>query len=500
MNRPNESSDGARAATRGRFAAITSQSERTVMLGTILLASTFSAAIGYLLIESLSVDLLSSMLSVPEDCWLNWNMNVGRHCFSDYGPVVTAGLQPNPWEYETSMPWGNYQPVKFTGPGAAMLPHLLFGFPAHLLGVPRLGLLCYLFALTIAVLTPAIWAARGAQGLERVVVFVALGAAAIPVWAVIDRGNSDGFAVPIALVFLVALRRERWLLAAGMVVLAALIKPWFIVLVIALFAARQWKAGGLTLVGALVTNLAAYLLWPRDFPGTIPLSIKNLAGAASTPQALIDMRNVSFGRALLLIPDTLMSLQTGKIPDGFLAGPRPYLGYGVLVVVVVAVVLIGRRIPPVMAGVVMLATATLFPPITYYYYLAFVLPIAAIIVRSPGGPPGIGIFEQFVSDGDRRRHFVGLSVSLAVAFTIVQIALPTPPVRVPIFGQLGVQGIVGTTPIVMTTSIFTPFLWMIACAVILVSYARRPVQKPGNDGAPPREDVPDVAVSTSSHT
>ena len=129
-------------------------------------------------------------------------------------------------------------------PAAAMVPHLLFGLPAYWLGVPRLGLIGYLFALTVAVLTPAVWAARGARGLERVVVFVALGAAAIPAWAVIDRGNSVGFLAPIALVFLVALCRQRWGLVAVMVVLAALIKPQFAVLAVALFAARQWRLGG----------------------------------------------------------------------------------------------------------------------------------------------------------------------------------------------------------------------------------------------------------------
>ena len=157
-----------------------------------------------------------------------------------------------------------------------MMPHLLFGVPAEWLGAPRLGLIGYLLALTIAVLSPALWAARGARGLERVVVFVALGAAAVPVWAVIDRGNSVGFVVPIALVFLVALCRRRWGLVTIMVVLAALVKPQFAVLAVALFTARQWRLGGLALAGVAASNVAAYLLWPRDFPETITQSVHNL--------------------------------------------------------------------------------------------------------------------------------------------------------------------------------------------------------------------------------
>ena len=282
MIRPLKLLHGAGAADRDQSGT----PERTLLLRTILLALLVSAAIGYLLVSS-GVDVWSSMFAVPEDCWLDWDMNIGRHCFSHYPTALSAGLQPNPWVYEMSLPWGNYQPLRIGGPGSAMVPHLLFGFPARLLGAPRLGLIGYLLALTIAVLAPAVWAARGTQSrLGRVVVFLALGAAATPVWAVIDRGNSAGFLVPIALVLLVALQRQRWGLVAIMVVLAALVKPWFVVLAVALFAARQWRWGGLALGGVLISNIAAYLLWPRDFPGTITQSIRNLSSISSSPRRL----------------------------------------------------------------------------------------------------------------------------------------------------------------------------------------------------------------------
>ncbi|AEV70954.1 Protein of unknown function (DUF2029) [Mycolicibacterium rhodesiae NBB3] len=472
------SKGGVRSAARARFARITDLPDRTVMLGAILLGAAVSAGLSYFLAQIFSIDVFSSLLAVPEDCWLDWDLNIGRHCFSDYAQIVPAGLQPNPWTYEFSLPWGDYEPFPLGGPAGEMVPHMLFGFPAHLVGSPRLGLIGYMFALVVAVLSPAVWAARGTHGVERVVVFVALGAAAIPAWAVIDRGNSAGFLVPIALLFLVALSRRQWRLAAIMVVLAALVKPWFVVLVVALFVARQWRWGGLALAGVLVSNVAAYLLWPQDFPKTIMQSINNVSAVASSPGALIDLRNVSFGRALLLLPDTLASLQGGKVPDGFLAGPRSIIGYAILALVVVALLILGRRIPPLMAGIVLLATAALSPPIAYYYYLIFVLPIAAIVVRSPDGSLGTGIFEHFAANRERRR-LVAVSVSLATAFTIVQIALPTPPIPAPIFGQFGARGIIGTTPIVLTTSILAPLLWLIACVVVIISYARRPVHVRG---------------------
>jgi hypothetical protein len=485
MNRPLKVRRGTFTAIRKRLLAVTCQSERTILLGTILLVSAVSALTGYVLNQYFAVDVLSSLTNLPEDCTGNWGSNIGRHCFADYAMVVGVATRPNPWEPYPMFP--PHTPLRIGYVAAGMLPQLLFGLPAKWLGGPRLGLIGYQLALTIAVLSPAFWAARGARGPERVLVLVALGAAAIPAWAVIDRGNSVGFVVPIALVFLVALCRGRWGLVAIMVVLAALIKPQFAVLAIALLAARQWRLGGLAVAGIGISNIAAYLLWPAHFPRTITQSLHNLFFEDnSSPLMLTALRNVSFGRALVLIPDRAELLQTGKIPDGFLAGPRSLAGYAILILVVVAVVSLGRRIPPVMVGIVLLATAALFPPLAMMYYLVFVLPVAAVVVRDPDGPPGAGIFDKLATEGGRRCA-VGIWVSLAAALAIAQIPLPGPIAHTAIPGQIANRGMVDTTVFL------APFLWMIACAVIILSYLRRPIPS-----RPAREAPTETADTTSS--
>ncbi|BBY00463.1 glycosyltransferase family 87 protein [Mycobacterium seoulense] len=487
MNRPTQASRGVVSPIRERLLAVTRQSERTVMLGTVLVASTVSAATGYLLAQCFSVDVLSSLVALPEDCWGDWGTNIGRHCFSDYGMVVGAASRANPWERYPLLPPNPGALIPY--PAAGMMPHLLFGLPARWLGAPMLGLLAYLLALTIAVLSPAVWAARGACGLERAVVFVALGAAAIPAWFVIDRGNSAGFAVPIALVFLVALRRRRWRLVAIMVILAAVVKPQFALLAVVLFAARQWRLGGLALGGIVVSNLAAFLLWPRDFPATIGQWIHNLLHADSSFSMLTDLRNVSFGHSLLLVPDTVKLYQAGgKIPDGFLAGPRSLIGYAILVAVLLSVLAMGRRIPPVMVGILLLATATLFPPMVISYYLVFVLPVAALVVRDPDGPAGAGLFDRLATQASRRRA-VGMCVSVATALSIAQIAVPGPISHPDINGQPTSHGVVGTTVFL------TGLLWLIACAVIIASYLRRPDRSRGEGQLLAREGHPDGAAT-----
>ena len=199
--------------------ALADQSPRTLLIGTVLLVSVVSAVVGYVLTQYYSLDVISSLVSTPDDCILDWGPHLGRHCFGDYQLPLSWGMRPNPWApYPLFFP-PDYQPAHNNYPAAAMLPQMIFGLAGNWLHAPQLGLLGYLLALTIAVLTPAVWAARGARGVERVVVFVVCGAAAIPAWMVIDRGNSVALLAPIGLVFLVALRRERWGLVAIMVVL-----------------------------------------------------------------------------------------------------------------------------------------------------------------------------------------------------------------------------------------------------------------------------------------
>jgi hypothetical protein len=273
------------SGVRARVSTIAAQSERTIMLGAILMVSAVSGAVCFVLTQYFSVDVISSLTYRPIDCFPNWELKVGRHCFNDYGMFVLVGVQPNPWE-----------PFGIDYPAGAMVPSMIFVSPAAWLHAPRLGLFGYLLALTIAQFTPAVWAARGARGLE--LVFVALGAAAVPVWMTIDRGNSVGFVAPIGLVFLVALYRRRWGLVAIVVVLASLVKPQFAVLAVALFAAGQWRMGGIAVAGAVIANLAAYLLWPRDFPGTIAQSIHNALDVTTSFPMLVGIHNVSFANGV----------------------------------------------------------------------------------------------------------------------------------------------------------------------------------------------------------
>jgi hypothetical protein len=292
----------------------------------------------------------------------------------------------------------------------------------------------------------------------------------------IDRGNLVGLVAPIALVFLVALCRRRWGLVAIGVVLAALVKPQYAILVVVLFAARRWRLGGAAVAGLIFTNVAAYLLWPSDFPGTIAQSIHNAVGYTWWGP-ISGWRNVSFANGLYWSTRKAVRFLTGhNMPEGLINPAESLVGYAILVVVVVSVLVLGRRIAPIMAGIVLLAAASLSPPVSWNYYLVFALPVAALVARDPSGPPGSGIFDRLAALGDHRRA-VGICVSLAAAFSIAQIALAGPRIQLTIPAQLGGTGVIGTMTVVPTTALLVPLAWLMACAVIIVSYARRPVPR-----------------------
>ncbi|MFV0493592.1 glycosyltransferase family 87 protein [Mycobacterium sp.] len=443
----------------------------------MLLLTSISFATCLVLSHYFSADVLSSLLYQPYDCLPIQAIKVGRHCFGDYSLPLVLGMEANPWApYPLHLPpeldviYNNYS-------AGAMLPMVAFGAVGKWLGAPLAGMVGYLIALTAACLIPAIWAARGAIGLERIVVFMICGAAAVPVWMTVDRGNAVGFAVPAMLYYLVALCRQRWGLVAAMVILAALIKPQFAVLGCVLFTARQWRMAAIAVAGGVISNVAAYALWPRDFPGTILQSIHNTAQYGSDALLFSD-QNVSFGKGLFTIIDGVEgALNGGMLPDNFLIRPRLLAGSAVLVLVVVALVALGRRIPPVMAGAVLLATASLFPAVSNRYYLVFALPIAALVVRDPDGPPATGIFERLAVVGGRRR-LVGICVSLAAAVTIAQIAIPGPLFHWSIYSPQG--DLWAVVSLVRTTAEFAPILWLVTICVTLVSYALHPAPAIGD--------------------
>jgi len=96
VSRPRELLMGAVAAIRERLSVLGGQSERTILLGTVLLASAVSIVTRFVVTQYLATDVTSALLDEPYDC-LPGDVQVGRHCFGDYALPKHDGMMANPW-------------------------------------------------------------------------------------------------------------------------------------------------------------------------------------------------------------------------------------------------------------------------------------------------------------------------------------------------------------------------------------------------------------------
>ena len=112
-------------ALRQQLWTVALQSERTLLLGTILLALSVSGATGFVLAQYYSVDVLGSLIGDAQECWADWGIHMGRHCFTDYPAVASMADRPDPWEpYWMPAAPEAFRPFRNVYPAAGMLPSL----------------------------------------------------------------------------------------------------------------------------------------------------------------------------------------------------------------------------------------------------------------------------------------------------------------------------------------------------------------------------------------
>ncbi len=420
-------------------------------------------------------DVASSLTYIADDkyCDLSANEGIGIHCFGDYRLVADYVSAPNPWDVIN----GNYNNY----PAGSMLPHAIFRVLGDIVGSPLVGLLGYLTAMLAAMAVPAIWASKGRPLATRIMILALFGVGAVPALMALDRGNSVGFAVPAMLAFLVAMRREKYRTVVVAIVIASLIKPQYLLLVLALIAHRRWRHTAYAIGGAAVANVLAFLTWPQNFPGTIIQSVQNtLRYSADFPLHIDYPANVSLAEGVYVFIQ-----HAGRVVGISNAGQWVFTNSGpvsiaLALAVAAAVVALGRRLPPVIGGSLLLMAASLAPAVSWPYYLVFGLPIAAVLLRDPAGPPAEhgwrGALD--VASFSRLQQLAAFGIVLATAGTVSRVLLPL-RVNAALYAD---QGVIATNGNVI------PTMWLAATALVLIAWAR----------AKPREDAPSESSPEST--
>ena len=340
----------------------------------------------------------------------------------------------------------DYQPLRTQLPGGCNDAESIVRAPSQSGWARRgWGLVGYLFALTIALgFTPRSGRPGGHVVRSAWWCSSRWGAAAIPAWAVIDRGNSVGFLAPIALVFLVSLCRQRWGLVTITVALAALLKPPFVLLAVVLFAARQWRWGGLAVgrdgapqscyLSAMATGLS------EDDPAVDPqpLPIRHFPRSCRSVERLFCAERSYCYRMPSRPPKPGGTYRTAScrstIADRICDPVFSLLSQCWRWVVASLPSWLALRCWPPPHSSPLRSTTT-----TWY---SSCRSRRSVIQDCPDRTPGRGLRLCSQTHGDRRRVRGHLG-KFGGGITIAQIAIPVLLLHIPIFGQLDAKGVVG---------------------------------------------------------
>ncbi|MEI7794541.1 MAG: hypothetical protein WCI83_07840 [Thermoleophilia bacterium] len=326
-----------------------------------------------------------------DDGWCDpAEVGFGRHCFGDFQvPQLIAseaiGLNHTDYVAIRHPEQGRASYVTQYTP-TAMFPHVISAlFINSWLGMQG-TLIFYLVVLGGCLLLPALLASVGARGPPwKLVPFIFLGVVAAPFWSSLDRGNSAAFAIPFILVFALFFDREPTWVAPTAVVMAALVRPQFLLLLVAFVALRRIKSM-LSAIGAFVAATALGLaLWPGGLvPNTRGWVSEITRYTGYTDPGAASPTNLSASRAITILADMLASVpglrDVGASIRSAVHAVPVLPGLVLLVIAVAILATFGRRAPRAIVLPIALIMPVVVPGVSFIYYLFIALILGALIL------------------------------------------------------------------------------------------------------------------------
>jgi len=244
----------------------------------------------------------------------------------------------------------------------------------------RTALAIYVTLSSLALLVPALWAVRGKAWSQKAVVLLLASVATVPFLAVLDRGNTIAFAVPLLLTFVVAIFRGRDPVAIVAIVLAAQIKPQFGFLVLSFFVLRRVRSGLLAIGLGVGVFLLSFLVFAIPGAGSGPVSeFKRFVLYSQTRSSYLPLGadypvNISYQKVIYEVINELA---------GSALTPSTIQILVLMLLALASVLLIwrGRTLPFALWLSVILMSSALVVSVTFIYYYSLVLVVAAFLLR-----------------------------------------------------------------------------------------------------------------------
>lgn len=389
------------------------------LLAMLLIANIF------LLFTSVIAESYYNLITVGTgfDGWCDKNIyGIGVHCFSDYTLTELIVNEENPWQSEYISPQ-NY-------PAAALLISLLFSNIGKLLANPQIGLILYLLTMAICLILPGVWASKGKKTYLKFLIIGMTGIASVPAIMALDRGNSVGFVAPALLMLLVGKEQNKNKLIILSIVLAALVKPQFALLLVLPIFWRLWKVFAYSLIGILATQLLPFFFWPSNFPQTIFEAVVNATSYGGKPDfnTFFPM-NSSIASSLFELSSFGNPANYGESIPIFIQQNPSTVSIIVFGCFLVWSFLLRRYFPSILVGIYTIAFVSTFTTVSWSYYLLFSIPIAAIVIRDPRILLS-NLTSSFQGVGERVERLTGaykmsmLLLVIALTFTLSKIIIP----------------------------------------------------------------------------
>ena len=377
----------------------------SILLQVLAAGLGLSVVIAWAAASYFGVDVPASLVWPGEDGFCDApSQGLGAHCFSDIALYLSAGPSLVPEDPGLVQYVSNQAPVN-------RLLLLIFQTLATLIGF-RATLVIYVTVSAAALLAPALWVVWRRSRHQSAVTLLLTAVATIPFLAVLDRGNTIVFAIPLILIFVVALWREQNWWAVGAIAAASQIKPQLGLIVVAFFVLRRVRMGLIALVISGVIFVSSFAIFALPGSTSSPLQeFKRFVLFSQVRGSYLPLdadypANVSFQKVIFEIGNGLLglSLSAATIQTGLLA---------LTAMVIVALIWRGREIPyPIWIAAILMASA-LVVAVTFIYYYALVLVVVAVLMRN----------EDFAFHPKKSPVVSGV-LSAAVVFSLTPLLIP----------------------------------------------------------------------------
>lgn len=391
--------------------------------------SSFLAPIAYVTDERpTAIEFARVLGTTPE------NLLTGIHVFHDFGISYYWGTLANPWIENQLNFWPNHSPLAM----------LLGRFWKNLdyITASQLNVL----VMAILMLAPIAIATLRRPWPIKVLALAAVLVSG-PFIATLDRGNYQGY-IPILLFgFGYFALKGRWGWATTMLVIAASLKVYPIVLVLVLIAERRWRAVIATVVAGLVGNTLVLFAFAGPVSETARLYLTEAGMILGNSDSDLLSYNISFTGGLL---HWLLLLGV--------AGAAEVLMSQTTLLVVIGVALIApilwmrQSVPLPVRIVAAFLLTTLVTPVVFPYTANWAIAALALVILSsvPSHYSSVPSQTGMLATG-QQTFAVVLSISMVLAFTPVFV-----PGTMEAGYPTGAQSL--TTPIVVL--LFSTVIWV----------------------------------------